>query len=766
MPVATPKKVKKDSNIRVDAQRKVSGKAKFIEDVEYKNILHGATIRSPVTHGRIRGFKNRDEIKNMPGVKAVITADEIPGDNIVPFVKEDYPCLAEKEVKFYGQAVALVAAETPEEAKAAAETAELIIDEYPGIYDSIESMTPDAVYVGGDDNVHSYFKIRKGNIDEGFKGADVIVERVYNSGHQVHCYLENQGMIAEPIQNGAISVKGSMQCPFYVHNALVKVLGFKYSKVRVVQADTGGGFGGKEDMPSIVAAHAALLANKTGMPVSLIYDREEDFHTMSKRHPSRTRIKYGATTEGKLVACEAEYIVNGGAFCTLSPIVAWRGIIHITGPYEIENIKADSYAMATNTVPCGAFRGFGQPQVNFANEILIDELAEKLNMDPVELRKKNLLKPGSKTATNQVVGSSCGMAETLDKTLDKIKFKEHKGNDKGPVKKGMGISTVFYGVGLGAEGKYFAKAGAQVHIKEDGTVFVAIGNVEMGQGAETVFNRICADTLGCSYDMVEILEPDTTRVPDSGPTVASRATLVGGNAVKDAALKVRDSLFKAAAQKMGVKPFDIKIKDGKYISDEGEIDYVDVVDLAYLSRERVAAQGWYKVENVSFDEKTGLGDAYPVYSYSTNACEVEVDTETGVVKVNRLVAAHDVGKTIHPPSAEGQIQGGAAQAIGYALYENLVLEEGKIVNPSLSGYTIPTTMDLCDVEPILVESAYDEGPFGAKGLGEPPMVGPAAAILNAIHDATGIWFRKIPCLPEDIVKELNKYINKEHKELK
>ncbi len=756
MSVITPKKNKKDRNIRVDAQRKVSGKAKFIEDAEYKNILHGATIRSPVTHGCIRGFKNLEDIKKMPGVRAVVKAEDIPGDNVVPFVKEDYPCLADKEVKFYGQAVALVAAETPEQAVAAMRAAELKIDKYPGIYDPVEAMTPDAVYVGGDENVHSNFKIRKGNIDEGFKNADVIIERVYNTGHQVHCYLENQGMTAEPLPSGGILVKGSMQCPFYVHNALVKVLGIKYSDVRVIQAETGGGFGGKEDMPSIIATHAALLARKTGMPVSLIYDREEDFHAMSKRHPARTRIKYGATSEGKLVACEAEYIVNGGAFCTLSPIVAWRGIIHITGPYQIDNVKADSYAMATNTVPCGAFRGFGQPQVNFANEILIDELAEKLDMDPVKLRKKNLLKPGSITATGQTVGSSCGMAETVEKTLDRIKFKQYKGSDSGPVKRGMGMATVFYGVGLGAEGKYFAKAAAQVHIKEDGTVFVAIGNVEMGQGAETVFNRICADILGCSYDMVEVLKPDTTRVPDSGPTVASRTTLMGGNAVKDAALKVRESLFKAAADKMGVRPFDIKVKDGKYVSDEGEIDYVDAVNLAYQSRERVAAQGWYKIENVSFDEKTGLGDAYPVYSFSTNACEVEVDTETGVVNVKRLVAAHDVGKAIHPPSAEGQIQGGAVQAIGYALYENLVMEEGKILNPSLSGYTVPTTMDICDVEPILVESAYPEGPRGAKGLGEPPMVGPAAAILNAIHDATGIWFRKVPCLPEDIVKELSK----------
>ncbi len=752
------KQTTKKNSARVDAREKVRGQTRFIDDIPVYGMLEAATVRSPVCHGKIKEFKNIDKIKKMPGVRAVVSAADIPGENCVPFVKNDYPCLAGvgEDVKFYGQAVSLVAADTRQQAQRAARAAELLIEEYPAVYDPVEAMTPDAVYIGGEDNIHSSFRIRKGNVDKGFKEADIIVEKVYTTAHQVHCYLENQGITAVPGPSSSVIVSGSMQCPFYVHNALVRVLGLPYSKVRVIQTPTGGGFGGKEDMPSILAAHAALLALKTGRPVRLVYDREEDFHSMSKRHPSRTRIKYGASSDGKITACQAEYIVNGGAYCTLSPIVAWRGLVHVAGPYDIANVMVDSYAMATNTVPCGALRGFGQPQVNFANESLIDELAEKLDMDPVELRRKNLLKTGSQTATGQVVGESCGMEESLQKALQRSSFKLHRGSDKGTLKKGMGISTTFYGVGLGAEGKYFAKAGAQVYVKEDGSVVVAVGNVEMGQGALTVFNRICADTLGCSYDMVEILEPDTTRVPDSGPTVASRATMVGGRAVMDAASRIRDILKRAAAVKLGTDENRVEIKGGKYCSPDGEMDYVDVVNEAYRTRQQVAAQGWYTVKDVSFDPETGMGNSYPVYTFSTNIAEVEVDTETGQVRVSSFTAAHDIGKAIHYPSAEGQIHGGTVQAIGYALYENLVLENGKIINPSFTGYTIPTSLDVPDVDAIIVESPYSEGPFGAKGLGEPPMVGPAAAIMNAVYDACGVRIRKTPGLPEDILEGLKK----------
>ncbi len=754
------KRQNKNKNIRVDAYDKVTAKAQYIEDMDFSGLLHGAVIRSSITHGKVNGISNIEEIENMPGVKAVVTAVDVPGENIVPFVKNDYPCLADKEVKFAGQAIALVAADTVEEARDAADTAHVDYEEYPGVYDPIEALVPNSVYVGGDDNIHSSYKIRKGNVDRGFKDCLEIVEAVYNTKHQVHCYLENQGMTAVPQTNGTIEIYGSMQCPFYIHNAMVKITGLKYNMIRVVQATTGGGFGGKEDVASIVAAHAALLALKTDRPVRIICDRKEDFISMSKRHPARVRLKYGADANGNILACEGEYIVNGGAFSTLSPIVAWRGIIHMPGCYEIPNVKLDSYAVATNTVPCGAFRGFGMPQVAVANECLIDELAEKLNMDPLDLRKKNMLKTGKETATGQIIGDSCGMEETLDQALSKVKYVRHKGTSPGKIKKGIGMSTTFYGVGLGAEGKYFAKAGAEVHVKEDGSILVAIGNVEMGQGAETVFNRICADTTGCPYDLVHIMKPDTTRVPDSGPTVASRATMIGGKAVMDASLQIQNTFKKVVAEKMKVRPFDVTVEDNTYKTINGEMGYIDVVKEAYYRREKVAVQGWYKVEGTSFDEKTGLGDPYVVYTFSTNICEVEVDTETGRVKVKKIVAAHDVGKAIHVQSAEGQIQGGTVQAIGYTLYENLCLDRGKILNPSFTGYILPTSMDVCDVIPVLVEFPYKDGPFGAKGLGEPPMVGPPAAILNAIYDAVGVRMRNIPCLPEDILRELENNLNR------
>ncbi|MFH1415621.1 MAG: xanthine dehydrogenase family protein molybdopterin-binding subunit [Elusimicrobiota bacterium] len=751
-------KKKKDPDIRYDALGKVRAKAEFVEDMEFPGMIHGAVIRSEIPHGRYDCIENISELKKMPGVRAVLGSSDIPGENIVPFVKQDYPCLVDGDIKFAGQAIALVAADTREEAYRAAACARIIAESYPAVYDSIDALKPDAVHVGGEENIHTTFRIRNGNPDRAFKEADVIVERVYTTKHQVHCYLENQGMIAVPESEGGLTIYGSMQCPFYVHNAVAKVTGLKYSKIRVVQAVTGGGFGGKEDMPSILASHAALLAMKTGKPVSIIYDRTEDFISMSKRHPSRIRLKYGATSDGKLTACEGEYIVNGGAYCTLSPIVAWRGIIHMAGCYEIPNVKLDSFAVATNTVPCGAFRGFGQPQVNFASECLIDELADELDIDPVEFRRMNMLSAGSRTVTGQVIGESCGLEEALDLVVDRIHFRRYGEEITGRVKKGMGISMTYYGVGLGAEGKYFAKAGAQVYVKEDGSVLVAVGNVEMGQGAETVFNRICADTLGCSYDMVDIMRPDTSRVPDSGPTVASRATMVGGRAVMDAAAQVSEVFKKVAASKMGVRPFDVRMENRKYVCDAGEMEYIDVVAEAYRQREKVAALGWYRVEGVDFDTETGLGNPYPVYTFSVNACEVEVDSETGEVSVTRFVAAHDIGKAIHVPSAEGQIQGGTVQGIGYALYENLCLQDGRILNPTLTGYAVPTSLDVCDVEPIIVESPYSEGPFGAKGLGEPPHVGPAAAVVNAIYDAVGIRFHHIPCLPEDIVSELRKQL--------
>lgn len=739
-----------------DALDKVTGQAKFIDDYTRQGLLFGVTVRSPEPHIKILSIDTKEALK-LKGVVGVFTYKDIPGKNIVPLVLPDYPFLAEDTAKFAGQAIALVAAESEEIAKKAAGLVKIAYKKLPAVFDPLKALEKSAPKVYGNDNIFRRYVIKKGDAESALKNCDIVVEKTYTTNYQVHCYLETQGMLAEMTDTGMV-VYGSMQCPFYVLSAVADILGFTKNNVKIIQTTTGGGFGGKEDVPSIVAGHAALLAYHTKRPVKIIYNREEDFISMSKRHPGYIEIKYGATKEGKIVACKARYILDGGAFSTLSPIVLWRGTIHAAGPYDIENVDIESFAVATNKVPCGAFRGFGQPQVCFANESLIDELAEKIGIDPLELRLKNALKPNSRTSTNQKLGSSCGLTETLKKASSEIEWYkkwEEPSKKNGTRRRGVGIASSIYGVCLGAAGKYLAKAGAYVQILQDGSVIVAVGNTDMGQGARTVLSQIAADGVGAPYELVNLIEVDTSRVPDSGPTVASRTTIMSGNAILDACNFLRKKIDYTVCNALRVKPgTKVVAKDGFYYAGNKKIKYENAIDLCYQNRQNLTYNGWWTEEGTSFDINTGLGDAYIVYTFSTIASEVEVDLETGIVKVLKVVSAHDIGKAINPQLAEGQIEGGAVQGVGYGIYENLVLKDGKILNPNFSGYTIPTTMDIPEsVKAIIVEKPFKDGPFGAKGLGEPPLIAVAPAILNAIYNATGIRITSLPAIPEKIVYE-------------
>ncbi len=559
-----------------------------------------------------------------------------------------------------------------------------------------------------------------------------------------------------------------MQCPFYVLNAVADILNFPHNKVRIVQSTTGGAFGGKEDVPSIVAGHTALLAYLTGKPVKLIYEREEDFISMSKRHPGFAEITYGATKDGRILAAKVKYILDGGAFSTLSPIVLWRGTMHAAGPYDIENVDVETYAVATNRVPCGAYRGFGQPQINFANESLIDELAAKLGMDPLELRRKNALTPESTTITNQKVGPSCGLIETMEKATKAIDWQEKRNKkfptekpDKKYLRRGVGMASTIYGVCLGAAGKHMAKAGAYVQINQDGSVIVAVGNTDMGQGARTVLAQIAAEGLGAPYELVDLVEPDTSRVPDSGPTVASRTTVMSGNAILNACRRIRRERIEPVVKEMaGIDPAssaeEVTTSDGYYHINGKKFSYKEVITKCWQKRINLSSEGWWTEEGTSFNPEDGQGDAYIVYSFSTTAVEVEVNTLTGEVKVIKIAGAHDIGSAVNPQLAEGQIQGGALQGMGYGIMENLVVKDGIMLNPNFSGYTIPTSLDVPDEEiiPIIVEKKFSDGPYGAKGLGEPPLISVAPAIANAIYHATGVRIRHLPILPEKILAAL------------
>ena len=737
------------SEIRKDAAPKVTGAALFTDDIKFPGMLYGATIRSPKPRIKILGIDDK-EARKLNGVAGIYYAKDIPGGNIVPLVFMDYPFLADKEAKFQGQAIGLVAAGDILTARKAARLVKVKYRELPAVFDPLESMKKNSPIIYGKDNIFKKFVIKKGNLKKA--APDVEIEDTFTTNYQVHAYLETQAAVAVPQDDGGMNVYGSMQCPFYVQDAVKKVLGIPYNKVRIIQQTTGGAFGGKEDVPSIVCGHAALLAHLTEKPVKIIYTREEDFQSMSKRHPGWAKIKYGAKKNGKIVSCKVKYVLDGGAFATLSPIVLWRGTVHAAGPYEIPNVFVETYAVATNKVPCGAYRGFGQPQISFANESLIDMLAEKLKINPYKFREINAVKKGSSTITGQKIKESIGLAKTM-KRAKKLSGWDGKWENpslkKGVKRRGIGMASSIYGVGLGAGGQHLAKSGSFVQVEPDGSVLIAVGNTEMGQGAKTVLPQIASEALGAPYEMVELMATDTSRVPDSGPTVASRTTVMSGTSILNACSEIRKGIDETVRRMLKAKGKVIS-RDGFYHLGGKKVLYKDAIARAWADRVHLTAQGWFRVEGTTFRDKDGQGDPYFVYTYSTMIAEVEVDTETGQVDVLNFVSAHDIGKAINPQQSEGQIQGGGLQGIGYALSENLVLKEGAMLNPSFTGYIIPTAMDAPDIKPIIVEEKYPKGPYGAKGLGEPPLIAVAPAVINAVYNATGIRIKNLPAVPERI----------------
>jgi len=744
------------SEIRKDVRLKVTGKAIFVDDLSFPNMLHIKVVRSHSPHALIKSI-DTSLAENIKGIVAVLTYKDIPGGNVVPIVLMDQPLLAEKEVRYVGEPIALIAGEDREAIEEASRKIRIEYNELEPILDPLMAMEKESPKIYGRDNIFSHHKIRRGNIEKGFDRCDLIIEHRYTTSYQEHAYIETQGMIAVPYEE-RMMIYGSLQCPFYVQNAVSHILGVPYNKVEVIQTTTGGAFGGKEDVPSIVASQAALVAFRTKRPAKLIYSREEDIESMSKRHPAVIDYKSGVTKGGYLNAVKVRYILNAGAYSTLSPIVLWRGTVHAAGPYKCTNVKVDSYAIATNTVPCGAFRGFGIPQITFAVESQMDELANKLNIDPIAFRLKNILRKGDRTVTGHLIQTSMELEKTLRKSVQ-IGGKREKGRSKGYKRRGIGTACNYYGVGLGAGGKHLAKAGAWVNVLSDGSVNFAVGTTEMGQGMETVLSQILASELGIKYDKVLMIPTATTRIPDSGPTVASRATVMSGNALIKASRPIKKSIRETAAKMLKAHSSKVKLEDGYAIHGAKRVSLDDVIKECFQEKRIMSSQGWYKAPYTSWNKATGQGKPYFVYSTGTNIAEVEVNTLTGEVLVKKIIAVHDVGKVINPRTATGQVEGGALQGIGYALFEDMASIEGKIQNTNFSTYILPTSKDSPDIVSVFIEDPYPEGPFGAKGLGEQPLISVAPAITNAIFDATGIRIRDLPATPEKIIAELNKNDN-------
>jgi CO/xanthine dehydrogenase Mo-binding subunit len=729
------------SVLRKEARSKVTGSAQYVDDLSFPGMLHGATVRSDIPRGRIRG------IRFLPGIPwdefTIVTARDIPGKNIVTLAVDDQPYLASEQVNHSQEPIALLGHRDKDLVRKARAYVQVDYDPLPAVFDMDEALACRTV-IWGQDNVFKRFQINKGDVDEVWAEAAIIVEGEYSTGSQEQFYIEPNGMVASASLEEGVTVWGSMQCPFYVQKALMPLFDMPAEKVRVIQQETGGAFGGKEEYPSMIAGHAALLAWKSSKPVKLVYDREEDMAATTKRHPSRTRHKTAVSADGRLLAMEIEFVIDGGAYCTLTPVVLSRGTIHAAGPYRCDNVRVRSSAVATNSPPHGAFRGFGAPQSLFALERHMNKVARAVGLSPEGFRARNLLRPGDTTATGQVVRDQIDLAALQRRALDLADYDEKRSeyaerNPSRSQKKGIGFATFFHGAGFTGSGERYLQSVVTLQAQRDGSVTVLSSMTEMGQGTNTILAQIAAETLGINYGQVNVPRPDTAHVPNSGPTVASRTAMVIGKLVQSAALKLKQTLL-----------------DNHLLADVySEAEFASAVR-KYIDRcglLRASAQ-YQEPPNIYWDDTKYQGDAYGAYSWAVYVAEVSVDTTTGEVQVDDFVALQEVGRVLHPVLAAGQIEGGVAQGIGLALYEDVVWRDGVMANNQMTNYIIPTS---CDIPPIRVffeEQPYAHSGTGAKGIGELPMDGPAPAVLNAVENALGIAFDHAPVLPEHILRAL------------
>jgi CO/xanthine dehydrogenase Mo-binding subunit len=747
--------------LRKEGVEKLTGAARYVDDITLDRMLYGKTIRSRVARGQIKS------ITFDPGFdwSRIVIADhrDITGANYVALIENDQPLLAESVIRHHDEPILLIAARSKHEVELAARRIHIEYDELPPVLTIEAALAADQILYPPD-NVFKRFLIGRGDIDEGFARADLVIEGEYRVPHQEQLYIEPQGMIAIP-GDDSITVMGSMQCPYYVHKALKQLFNLTDEQAIVIQTTTGGGFGGKEEYPSMIAAHAALLARKAGRPVKLIYDRAEDIAATTKRHPGIIHHRTGVTRDGRLTASEIDIVMDGGAYVTLTPVVLSRGAIHALGPYRCDNVRITARAVATNTPPNGAFRGFGAPQVAFAYEMQMERIAATLDIEPLQLRRINMLDEGDVTATGQQLKWSVGASDVLDAAVRESRYAEkraaaaafnaqmdeamrgvHPPADR--KRRGVGLSFFFHGAGFTGSGEARMKAKAGVEITKEGGARILTGSTEIGQGTRTIFCQIVADELEIPFEAVEIEEADTSRVPDSGPTVASRTTMVVGRVVQLAAREAREKLTRFVAERFGAA--EATLTKGRFLAGDNWLaDYDEMVREYTAQHGALTAYAQYaSPPGVVWDDETYSGDAYPVYSWGAEVAEVEVDLDTCEVTVARITTAQDIGRAINPMLAQGQIEGGTLQAVGYGLLEELVWDKGRVVNNRLTNYIIPTALDAPDMQTVIVEKAYPHGPFGAKGVGELPMDGGAPAIAAAVLNATGAFVGEIPVTPE------------------
>lgn len=738
---------------RPDARDKVTGMTRFLTDLKAPGMVFAAPVVASIPFGRLRSI-NTIAAEKIIGFLGFISARDIPGKNQVGVIIPDQPLFVEDIIRYVGDSIGLAVADSPEHARQAADIIQVEYESWKPYFSIEASRTAGGPFIH-ESNLACEHRVRKGNVRKGFNAADYVIEAEFETPCQEHYYLEPQGCLVSPGEDGQVRVLGSLQCPFYVQKAVATALGIPLNSIQVEQAPTGGAFGGKEDIPSELCARAAVAARVLNRPVKIVYDRRQDIQLTSKRHPFHMHYKVAVSKEGKLLAAEVLLEENAGAYATLSTVVSYRAAVQALGPYSIPHVKVDSKSYYTNLPPNGAFRGFGSPQAAFGHERMMDIIAAKLNMDPLELRLNNIIRSGEETPTGQHLEVSTGAEETLRKAATASNWKEFrlKPSKDDRYLKGLGISTVHYGNCLGAAGWHMDGAGAKIQLQQDGSVSVSFGLVEMGQGAITVVVQMVAEALGIDPERVTVLPTSTNQVPDSGPSVASRNVVMTGNAIRDAAGKLLPILTEAAGELLECPADQIRITGDQVLDvhSDRSLGFTELADYLFRSNRPKDALGWWHVRELEFDSKRGNGEAYFTYSFATHVAEVHVDRLTGLVYVDRIWAAHDVGRVINPAGVEGQVEGGTAQGIGWALTEKFHYRDGKVVTNNLSTYLLPTVLDVASVETDLVEEPEPEGPWGAKGIGEPAIIPTAAAIANAVSNAVGAQIKELPLTPENVL---------------
>jgi selenium-dependent xanthine dehydrogenase len=741
---------------RPDAVEKVTGRAIFSDDLKFEGMLQARVKRAGVPHAILTGL-NVEDARHYPGVEVVLTAADIPGENAHGLVISDWPVMVGigERVRYTGDAVAIVAAQTREIASQALELIRVEYDPQVVVSDAVQAAKPDSPQLHKNGNLLKHIKVRKGNVDLGFSRADVLMEHTFHTPTTEHAFLEPECSIARPTPDGRMEIYVGSQIPYADREEVAKALGWAEQRVRVIGQLMGGGFGGKEDIAGQI--HAALLANATGKPVKLLFDRQESLLVHPKRHATQVRVKMGARKDGKLLAIETELFGDTGAYASLGEKVLTRATTHSSGPYDLPHVRADCYAMYTNNPPAGAFRGFGVTQSAFAIESMMDMLAERLGMDPIELRRLNALHVGSVTNTGQVLHESVGLLECIDRLEAEVQrltgpepFKARQVEGASQRVRAWGFAVAYKNTGLG--GGAPDKASAEVELFRDGSLEVRSSSAELGQGLVTVLRMIVAEEFGISPAGVRVLLMDTDLTPDGGPTTASRQTYVTGNAARHAAVTLRQAVASTLAEKYDQPPENIHFEEGLARVNNHAVPLGNVVaEMQAEGRQPKASYEYWAPQTRPLGEG---GDMHFAYSFAAQAAEVEVNTQTGEVRVLRVVTANDVGRAINPLGLQGQVEGGVMMGLGNALTEEYIVENSKVFTDRLARYRMPTIVQTPEIISLVVEHPTADGPYGAKGIGEIVSIPTSPAITNAIYNAVGVRIDHLPVDQEVIARQL------------